>query len=169
MLNLCNCLCFKCRGREIIRSQSSLMFRRADYDIINVSTGNGSVKCSSRKHLKRSGNNISITHSQICDYTAQTGVNEHPFPICAEQSIFSNYEESLCIDIVISTLRNEVLSKSRNCMLTLPRYWVLNTTGISTLYPFMSGIRNFSGNTGPVIVVHSCCQVTGDLLSLIHI
>jgi hypothetical protein len=54
-------------------------------------------------------------------FRAYSSAIEHPSPIYAEQSIFSNYEKSLCIDIEISTLWNEVLNPSRNAMLILPR------------------------------------------------
>jgi hypothetical protein len=47
-------------------------------------------------------------------------------------SAFSNKDESPCIDIVIFEIRNELLYASRNGMLTLPRYMVLNVTEIST-------------------------------------
>ena len=46
--------------------------------------------------------------------------------------MFSNKDKSLCIDIMIFTLRNEVLSPSWKGMLTLLWYEVLNATGIST-------------------------------------
>jgi len=56
---------------------------------------------------------------------------EHSSPIETEQSTFSNKKESLCIDFMTITFRNEVLSPSWNSMLTSPRYEMLNATGIS--------------------------------------
>jgi len=54
-------------------------------------------------------------------------------PLMTERSTFSNEDESLFINIMMFTLRNEVLSSSWNRFLILPWYLLLNATGISTL------------------------------------
>jgi len=59
-----------------------------------------------------------------------SGEGEHLIPKWIEQSKSSNTVESQYVDIMLSTLWNEVLSPSWNGMLTLPRFEV-NATGIS--------------------------------------
>lgn len=56
--------------------------------------------------------------------TAHTGAIEHFSPILIEQSTYSNKRGSFCIDLMIFTLRNEVLCPSRNVLLTLLRHVV---------------------------------------------
>jgi len=82
---------------------------------------------------------LGLEFSLVADYGYGTGGDsrecEHSSPIVTEQSPFSNKKESLRIDFMTITFRNEVLSPSWNGMLPTPWYEMLNATGISSQTP----------------------------------